>query len=85
MGKSIYLSPSAQENNIGVLNYGDEERRMNEFVDKLIWYMNKGKGDITIYRNDPSMTINQIIADSNAKNPDFHFAIHSNAGKLKTA
>ncbi len=85
MGKSIYLSPSAQENNIGVLNYGDEERRMNEFCDKLIWYLNKGKGDIAIYRNDPSMSLTQIIEDSNAKSPDFHFSIHSNAGKLKTA
>jgi len=80
MSKSIYLSPSAQENNIGVLNYGDEERRMNEFVDRLIWYMNQGKGGIMIYRNNPSMSLAQIIEDSNAKSPDFHFSIHSNAG-----
>ena len=26
------------------------------------------------------MTLQQVVADSNAKNPDLHFALHSNAG-----
>ncbi len=79
MGKSIYLSPSTQENNIGVSGYGTEEQRMNELTDAIVRHLKNGRGDITIYRNSPSMNLNQVIADSNSKNPDFHFAIHSNA------
>ena len=26
------------------------------------------------------MTLQQVVADSNAKKPDLHFALHSNAG-----
>ena len=33
MNTSVYLSPSVQENNIGIGNYGTEEKRMNEIAD----------------------------------------------------
>lgn len=75
---TIYLSPSAQENNIGYDNYGSEERRMNQITDVIIRYLDET--EVIYYRNDPNMTLNQIINDSNSKNPDTHLAIHSNAG-----
>ena len=75
---TIYLSPSKQEHNIGYGDYGSEEKRMNQITDVVTRYLDET--EITYYRNDPSMTIDQIANDSNSKNPDIHFAIHSNAG-----
>lgn len=75
--KSIYLSPSTQENNVGAGSYGTEERRMNEIMDII---ENQLRGKYILYRNRPEMSLQQVVADSNAKNPDLHFALHSNAG-----
>lgn len=75
--KSIYLSPSTQENNVGAGSYGTEEQRMNEIMDLI---ENQLRGHYILYRNRPNMTLQQVVADSNAKNPDLHFALHSNAG-----
>lgn len=75
--KSIYLSPSTQEHNVGAGNYGTEERRMNEICDIV---ENELRGKYILYRNRPEMTLQQVVADSNAKAPDVHVAIHSNAG-----
>jgi N-acetylmuramoyl-L-alanine amidase len=78
MGKSIFLSPSTQDKNVGVGNYGTEEKRMNQITD-IIERILKEHG-IRVYRNSPAMSLQQVVADSNTKKPDFHFAIHSNAG-----
>jgi len=78
MAKSIYLSPSTQENNIGVGNYGTEEIRMNEVADVTESILRQY--GIKVYRNKPEMTLAQLVTDSNSKKPDIHFAIHSNAG-----
>lgn len=75
--KRIYLSPSAQENNVGAGSYGTEEQRMNQLCDLV---EKKLKGRYQIYRNRPEMSLQQIVADSNAKKPDVHLALHSNAG-----
>ncbi len=75
----VYLSPSTQQDNIGYENYGSEEFRMNEIADAVERYLCCKKDQITIYRNSPNMTLSQIVADSNAKKPDIHVAIHSNA------
>lgn len=75
---SIYISPSDQLNNIGAGSYGTECARMNQIANYLINILNRY--NITVYRNNPRMTLSQIIADSNVKRPDFHFAIHSNSG-----
>ena len=82
---SIYLSPSTQENNIGALDYGTEEMRMNELTN-LIEPVLRGY-ELIVYRNKPEMSLKQAVADSNSKNPDVHFAIHSNAynGKARGA
>jgi N-acetylmuramoyl-L-alanine amidase len=79
--KSIYLSPSTQENNIGAGDYGTEEKRMNQLTD-LIEPLLKEYG-LKVYRNRPEMTLKQVVDDSNAKKPDVHLAIHSNAANKK--
>ena len=77
MAKSIYLSPSTQEGNIGKGAYGTEEKRMNQVAD-IVQSILKAHG-VTTYRNKPEMTLKQLVEDSNAKKVDVHFAIHSNA------
>ena len=77
MSKSVYLSPSIQEDNIGYGNYGTEEKRMNEICD--VTQKHLLRHGLTVFRNKPDMTLKQVVADSNAKNPTIHFAIHSNA------
>ncbi len=77
MNKTIYLSPSTQEKNIGVGNYGTEEKRMNQVADVTERVLKKH--GLVVYRNRPEMTLAQVVADSNNKKPDIHFAVHSNA------
>lgn len=77
----VYVSPSTQENNVGVNGYGTEEKRMNLVGDVVVQLL-KYNG-FTVYRNSPSMTLQQAVADSNSKNVDAHFAIHSNAANGK--
>lgn len=82
MHNSIYLSPSTQENNIGVGLFGTEEKRMNEVCDILQKHLLRH--GITVFRNKPEMTLSQVVTDSNSKNPAIHFAIHSNANQGKS-
>lgn len=73
----IYLSPSVQDWNIGVNDYGTEEQRMNQITD-VVERLLKEKG-YTVYRNNPSSTLRQVVEESNSLSPDIHVAIHSNA------
>lgn len=82
MSKSVYLSPSTQEGNIGHRDYGTEEKRMNEVCDVTQKYLLRH--GITVYRSRPDMTLKQVVADSNSKDPTIHFAIHSNAFDANT-
>lgn len=77
MGKSVYLSPSTQEHNIGAAVGYVEETEMNLIAD-IIEPELKRHG-ITVYRNKPEMSLTQVIADSNTKKPNLHLAVHSNA------
>jgi len=73
----IYLSPSLQEKNIGVEGYGTEEKRMNELADYVQQFLvNYG---YEIFRNIPSMTLEEVVAESNRVKPNLHLALHSNA------
>ena len=78
MSKSVYLSPSMQENNTGALNYGTEEVRMNQVAD-VVQKILQNHG-VDVYRNKPEWSLAQAVADSNKVKPNLHFAIHSNAG-----
>lgn len=83
MSKHVYLSPSMQEGNIGAGDYGTEEKRMNQVCDVTEQVL-KDHG-VIVYRNTPKMTLKEIVADSNKRKPDIHFAIHSNAGSRSAA
>jgi N-acetylmuramoyl-L-alanine amidase len=74
----VYISPSTQEHNIGAGNYGTEEKQMNLIGDVVVQLLQYNK--FIVYRNKPTMTLQQAVADSNSKDVDIHFAIHSNAG-----
>ena len=75
----IYVSPSTQQNNIGVGTFGTEEFRMNTIADVLIPLLHKD-GRFVARRNSPAMDVYQIAQDSNKFKADIHLAIHSNAG-----
>ncbi|AEE95801.1 N-acetylmuramoyl-L-alanine amidase family protein [Mahella australiensis] len=77
MAYKVYISPSTQEHNQYV-NGNTEEYWMNKIADVVCNLL--VKSGITVYRNKPEMELKQVVADSNAKKPDIHFAIHSNAG-----
>jgi N-acetylmuramoyl-L-alanine amidase len=74
----IYMSPSTQHANIGYGNYGSEEKRMNQVADVACRCLTES--GIEWRRNEPDMTLVEVANDSNRYKPDFHFAIHSNAG-----
>ena len=77
MEYSVFLSPSTQESNIWVDNYGSEEYRMNQIADVLEEIL-ISQGYI-VYRNNPNDNVRQIVEESNLLNPSIHVAIHSNA------
>lgn len=77
--KNIYISPSTQENNLGLSPFTNEEKEMNGITDKLIPLL-VNDGRFLVARNSPDMNVNQCAEDSNRFNADIHVSIHSNAG-----
>lgn len=75
----IYISPSSQEHNSGIVPYGIEETEMNQIADILIPLLNKD-GRFVVDRNTPDMDVNQMAAASNKFGADLHLPIHGNAG-----
>lgn len=77
---NIYVSPSTQDWNKGVSNYGTEEQRMNELADHVTALL-KYNG-FTVFRNKPEMNLEQVVMDSNKKvsKNGIHLALHTNAG-----
>lgn len=73
---NIYLSPSLQEFNKYV-NGGDEEYYMNLIADAMVPYLRAN--NISFTRNNPTDTLSQVIAQSNAGYYDLHLALHSNS------
>lgn len=72
----VFLSPSLQEFNPYV-GGGNEEYYANLIADAMEPYLRASGIDFD--RNEPSQTLSQAVAQSNADNYDLHFAIHSNA------
>ena len=64
MSKSVYLSPSIQEGNIGYGDYGTEEKRMNEVCD--VTQKHLFRHGLTVFRNRPDMTLKHVETDSKA-------------------
>ncbi|MDR3317892.1 MAG: SH3 domain-containing protein [Clostridiales bacterium] len=79
---TVYLSPSVQTWNPCIL--GDSEAiHMNHVADAMapLFPIN----GISYRRDNLSMTLAQIVADSNRLPVDLHFALHSNASPEATA
>ena len=72
----IYLSPSVQEFN-HYIDGGNEEYYMYLIADAMEPYLRANNIDFD--RNQPQMTLSQVIADSNAQTYPLHLAVHSNA------
>lgn len=79
----VYISPSTQEHNIGVGDYGTEEKRMNDIADLV--YEELKQYPIEVFRNKPEMRLGEVVKDSNEKKVDLHCAIHSNAASTPLA
>ena len=74
---SIYLSASTQEKNIGADGI-PEETRMQALARDIAPLLQTRS--VLVYLNKPEYSLAQIIYNSNAKKPDLHLALHSNAG-----
>ncbi len=74
---TIFLSPSTQEWN-PYIGGGNEELYMNLVADEMEPYL-RSTG-IKFDRNDRDKNVRGAIDDSNKKNYDVHFSLHSNAG-----
>jgi N-acetylmuramoyl-L-alanine amidase len=78
--KKVYVSPSTQQNNVGIAPFTTEEKEMNAIADLLIPLLLKD-GRFEVRRNSPSMDdVYSIATDSNNWGADIHIALHSNAG-----
>ena len=73
----VYLSPSPAHFNTGYGNYGTEERRMNLIADVVEYELTRH--GVTTVRNNPDMTLTEVVADANAQNPKIYVAIQSQA------
>ena len=73
---AVFLSPSVQEWNL-YLTEGTEEQYMNLVADEVEPFLEAA--GIEFGRNDPSQSLLEVIAQSNAYPYDLHIAIHSNA------
>lgn len=74
---TVFLSPSTQEFN-DYATEGNEELYMNLLADRIEPYLRSS--GIKFARNDRNKPVADAIAESNAKNYDIHFALHTNAG-----
>lgn len=76
---SIYLDASNQVENVGIGSYGDEAHRMQFLADLVKAYIEKGQGNITVYRNNINMSLRETVNHANSLLPDNYLALHSNA------
>lgn len=75
----VYLSPSNQTDNFGVqrAGYTTEGEMMNlvgNVVEKVLW-----EAGIVVFRNEPTMDLEEIVNESMELNVDLHIALHTNA------
>ncbi|HWQ78880.1 MAG TPA: N-acetylmuramoyl-L-alanine amidase [Anaerovoracaceae bacterium] len=73
---AIYLSPSVQESNPFIIG-GNEEYYMNLITDAMVPYL-RASG-IGFARNNPGITLSQVVSQSNTGGYDLHLALHSNS------
>ena len=77
MAKHVYISASIQEWN-AYFGGGNEEGQMQPVGQRMaaiLW-----EHGFIVSDNNPTMTLQEVVAESNLLKPDIHVAIHSNAG-----
>jgi len=81
----VYVSPSLQEHNVGVGDYGTEMYRMRQVA--VAAKMRLEAAGVTVKLPpqswaflDPNVSLVKVVNDSNAFAPALHICIHSNAG-----
>jgi N-acetylmuramoyl-L-alanine amidase len=80
MPYKLYLSPSCQEANRIIQISGHDEQSEEDIMQDLARDIGAELYGLAIRYNRPDMTLSQIVNDSNNWRPDFHLALHSNAG-----
>ncbi len=74
----IYISPSQQPENLGIGDYGTEQRRMFELGWLVASYLSRMGHQVKVSR--PGMNVrNEIIPESNSWGAEYHLCLHSNA------
>ncbi len=74
---NIYLSPSTAEQQL-VATGGNEEFYMNAVADAMVPYLRANEIDFD--RNNPDMTAEEIIEQSNSKYHDMHLMLNMESG-----
>lgn len=74
----VFLSPSTQDKNVGVGNYGTERYRMNQVTDYAQQALQSA--GVEVFRNDPTKSLSDAIKYGNSLDVDAYVAIHSDAG-----
>ena len=63
----VFLSPSVQEFNLGVGDYGTEEARMNQITDVVAYELERN--GLTVARNSPEQKLSQWLPWSTPSRP----------------
>ncbi len=71
---AIYISPSVREFNPYIIG-GSEEFYMNRIADAMVPYL-RASG-IGFSRNNPGISLSQIMTQANSRRYDLHMALHS--------
>ena len=78
MSKIWYLSPSCQEGNLGVGDYGSEAEQMYLLMDEITPHLDRA--GVSFHVADRETPIAKRCRESNEMGACFHFSLHSNAG-----
>ena len=78
MSKIWYLSPSCQEGNLGVGEYGSEAAQMYLMMDEITPHLDRA--GVSFHVADRNTPIAERCRESNEMGACFHFSLHSNAG-----
>lgn len=75
----IYINPSVQINNLYYDKINNEGKVMND-IGEIVYKKLKLLNYVDVKINNNYLSLKESIIDSNSFNPDFHIALHSNAG-----
>lgn len=79
----VYIASSMQENNKGVVNYGNEEDNMFTLADEVKLLLEKN-GNFKVFRNRREWNLSQMVNDCNIRRPHLFIDNHSNGGTPKS-